>query len=144
MPAGGDQVSALVLIETSPLMTVDSGAGNRRPIVTRLQTVLDFAAVTAEKQLQPFTRHDTVGRLSSIGYEQDYKEFERRNDKFLSSLPNLNSLIDLTFDRLLKEAPPLDTVVFFLGNEAVEEFGEVGACGKRLWHWCTEDCPRDV
>src|SRR5581483_1995756 len=37
----------------------------------------------------------------------------------------LNELIGLTFMRHLIGAGFLDKVVFFLGNEAVEEFGEV-------------------
>jgi len=64
-----------------------------------------------------------------IGHEKDWTEFGSRNEAFTSCLQRLNELIDLTFMRLLADAGFLDKVVFFLGNEAVEEFGEVLVLG---------------
>jgi hypothetical protein len=61
----------------------------------------------------------------AIGHEKDWTEFGSRNEAFTVCLQRLNELIGLTFMRPLANAGFLDKVVFFLGNEAVEEFGEV-------------------
>jgi hypothetical protein len=89
----------------------------------------------AERREANQLRYDVpMTTTAVIGHQKNWTEFACRNKAFTAYLPRLNELIGLTFLRQLMAAGFLDKVVFFLGNEAVEEFGRVLALvGNGVW-----------
>jgi hypothetical protein len=60
-----------------------------------------------------------------FGFQEQWQEFQRRNDKFLSRIPNLTAAFALCFHRELEDSEVIDRVVYMLGRECVEDFFEI-------------------
>jgi hypothetical protein len=59
------------------------------------------------------------------GFPDQWSEFQKRNEKFLLRLPNLQAALDLAFLRTFDTTGPEDRTVFMLGRICAEEFYEV-------------------
>jgi Family of unknown function (DUF5677) len=60
-----------------------------------------------------------------FGFQEQWRTFQVRNEKFLSRFPNLKAAFDLAFVRSIDTSEPIDRVVFILGRLCTEEFFEI-------------------
>jgi hypothetical protein len=60
-----------------------------------------------------------------FGFQEQSQEFQQRNENFLSRVPNLTATFALCFQRELHDAELIDSVLYMLGRECVEEFFEI-------------------
>jgi hypothetical protein len=60
-----------------------------------------------------------------FGFEDQWQEFNKRNEEFLSRLPNLKAVCDLSFYRELEDSQLIDRVLYMLGHECEGDFWEI-------------------
>jgi hypothetical protein len=60
-----------------------------------------------------------------FGLEDQWQEFNKRNEEFLTRLPNLKAACNFAFYRELNDSQLIDRVLFMLGHECEGDFWEI-------------------
>ena len=63
-----------------------------------------------------------------FGFQEEWRDFEKRNARFLQRFPNLGKAIDLAFLRMLHTSEPIDRFVLTYGKVCVQDFNEILLC----------------
>ncbi len=64
-------------------------------------------------------------RISGFGNVVEWRDFNRRNAKFLERFGNLKTALAIAFARSAESVEPVDRMIFYLGRLCTEEFNEI-------------------
>lgn len=71
--------------------------------------------------------NDTKSRLI-FGFQEEWRDFEKRNVLFLERFPQLEKTIRIAFNRDAQYSEPIDKFVMLYGRVCVEDFNEILLC----------------
>jgi hypothetical protein len=72
---------------------------------------------------------ETNGRSRLVfGFEEEWRDFEKRNARFLERFPHLEKAIEIAFNRNAQLSEPIDKFILMFGRVCVEDFSEILLC----------------
>jgi hypothetical protein len=69
-----------------------------------------------------------IPKTLTFGFQEEWRDFERRNRAFLEKFPGLEKTLHIAFNRDTKLSEPIDKFVLMFGRVCVEDFFEILLC----------------